>query len=241
MSQSTPAPSIVGVPCGRQLPAHCQRRPGAALAAAVAVVLALSACTASTTSTLARVSAAPSTPGTTSAGADGSAALSLDQGLSIVAPAGALPAGATLAARVAKAPARAPRGLLLAGPTYDLRVSPSTAAQLILTVPVPAARTSGGAPRGALLAYFDPAKRAWVPVAATFDPVAGTLVAHTRHLSIWSVLVLDTNAALANAVQALKGFIGTTSVADQPKCARSDAAAAQNVSAVDISPRRKEI
>jgi hypothetical protein len=206
----------------------------ATIAALVVAVLAPSACTSQFTQSRAAVAASQSSPGSSRAAADGHAELRLPQGLSIVAPAHSLPAGTTLSGKVTKVPVGAPQGLLLSGPTYDLRVSAAPVGSMSLTVPVPAAAptAAGGSPRAALLAYFDPAKHTWVPVTATFDPVTSTLRAKTSHLSIWTVLVFDTKGALSAATGALKGFIGTTATADQPQCPRAEEAKTANVSAV---------
>jgi hypothetical protein len=214
-------------------------RRGATAAALVVAVLAPSACTAQPAQQqAARANSRPSRSlGPSPAAADGHAELRMPQGLSIVAPAHSLPAGTTLNGKVAQSPAPAPAGLLLSGPTYDLSVSAVPVSAMTLTVPVPAATSTaaGGSPRAALLAYFDPAKGTWIPVRATFDPTTSTLRTQTSHLSIWTVLVFDTKAALAAAASALAGFIGTTAAADPPQCARSGEAKAANVSAVSDS------
>lgn len=199
-------------------------RRSATVAILVVAVLAPSACTAAP---------AQSSSGVTHAAADGHAELQLAQGLSIVAPAHSLTAGTTLSGKVATAPGPAPDGLQLSGPTYDLHVSSAPLAAMTLSVPVPPTATvAGGSPRAALLAYFDPARRAWVPVEATFDPATGMLRAQTTHLSTWTVLVLDTKAALSGATRALMLFIGTNATAGQPQCSRGDQAKSANVTAV---------
>jgi hypothetical protein len=201
----------------------------ASIATLVVAVLAPSACSAQTTRAGATAAASP---GSSRAAADGHAELQLPPGLSIVAPAHSLPAGTTLNGKVTTAPAPAPLGLQLSGPTYDLRVSAAPVKAMTLTVPVPAASVASGLPRAALLAYFDPAKRTWVPVNATFDPATRTLRTQTTHLSIWTVLAFDTKAALSSATSALLGFIGTTATATQPQCARAGEAKSSNVTAV---------
>jgi hypothetical protein len=200
----------------------------------VVAVLAPSACSAPPTPARAAVAASQSSPDSSKAAADGHAELRMTDGLSIVAPAHSLPPGTALSGTVTTAPAPAPAGLLMSGPTYDLRVSaaPLNAITLIVPVPAPAATAAGGSPRAAMLAYFDPTRRTWVPVEATFDPAASTLRAQTNHLSIWTVLVFDTKAALSAAAGELTGFIGTSRRADQPQCARAGEAKSANVSAV---------
>lgn len=216
-----------GAPMGRRLPQPGRYvRRTATIATLVVAVLAPSACTAVP---------AQSSPGSTHAAADGHAELQLPQGLSIVASAHSLPAGTTLTGKVATAPAPAPPGLQLSGPTYDLHVSAAPVKAMTLTVRVPAASVASGSPQAALLAYFDPAKRTWVPVTATFDPVTRTLRAQTTHLSTWTVLVFDTKVALSSATSALLGFIGTTATADQPQCARAAEAKPANVTAISTT------
>ena len=135
-------------------------------------------------------------------------------------PAGAVTQAGTLSGSVIKAPVSAPHGMTLSGPVYDLRLTGTALrGHASLTVPVPAPRAGGIAagPNAALLVYYDAAAGRWQPAAAAYNPATRTLSATVGHLSVWSVLQISPQQALATATSALKGFFGVAN-STQPAC-----------------------
>ena len=135
-------------------------------------------------------------------------------------PAGAVTQAGTLSGSVIKAPVSAPHGMTLSGPVYDLRLTGTTLrGHASLTVPVPAPRAGGftAGPNAALLVYYDAAAGRWQPAAADYSPATRTLSATVGHLSVWSVLQISPQQALAAAASTLKGFFGVAS-STQPAC-----------------------
>ena len=149
------------------------------------------------------------------------ATLRLTDGWQVTVPAGSVAGPGTLSARAVPAPAAAPSGLALAGPVQDLQLTGTVLTGPVqLTAPVPLPTTAAGVPPGpnaALLAYFDSAAGNWQPVDASYDPAIHVLTASSPHLSVWSVLVLDTGQVLAAARSALAGFLGVADIAP-PSC-----------------------
>jgi hypothetical protein len=146
------------------------------------------------------------------------------EGLKITIPAGAVGQAGTLSASVVTAPIAAPSGMTLAGPVYDLHlIGTVLRGHADLTVPVPAPHVSGisAGPNAALLVYYDAASGRWEPTAASYNPAARTLSAAVGHLSVWSVLQINPQQALAAAASTLKGFFGVASSAP-PACPDSD-------------------
>jgi hypothetical protein len=149
--------------------------------------------------------------------------LRLPNGLMVSVPAGAVSRPGTLSATVTSAPVRAPSGLKLTGPVYDLRLSRTTlTGQVRLTVPVmpPGQRGQSAGPNAALLAYYNRSDGGWQPVNASYDPGAHVLTATSTHLSIWSVLGVDPAQAMAALNSAFGSFFGAVD-AVQPSCPNS--------------------
>jgi len=69
-----------------------------------------------------------------------------------------------------------------------------------------------------MLVFYNLATHRWQPVAAQYNPAARTLSVITPHLSLWSVLWLDTGKVLSAASNLLKGFIGIAATTTQPSC-----------------------
>jgi hypothetical protein len=152
-----------------------------------------------------------------------SATLRLPDGMTLIVPAGAVTRPGTLSATLTSAPARAPSGLMLTGPVYDLRLSGTTLrGNVRLTVPVilPHLQDQSAAPNAALLVYYSRSSGGWQPVNASYDPATHVLTATSAHLSIWSVLEVDpaqVTAALNGAFGSYFGALGTV----QPSCPNS--------------------
>ena len=111
--------------------------------------------------------------------------------------------------------------MVTAGHTYHLQVfGTRLTGQAHLTLPVPAARRAGAlaGPDAVLLAFYNTGARQWQPVPATYHPSSGTITALTTHLSVWTVLRLNTGKILSAAASLLKGFIGIASTTRQPSC-----------------------
>ena len=108
----------------------------------------------------------------------------------------------------------------IAGPVYHVRVTPGLTGPVRLTLAVPAPTRPGvlAGPQVPLLAFYDTATRRWQPVPATYNAAARTISATTRHLSIWTVLRVDTGKILSDATSLLKGFIGLADTTSQPTC-----------------------
>ncbi|GEM_PF-1497269 len=161
-----------------------------------------------------------------------SSSLRLAGGLEVRVPPGAVSGPGRLSGSVASAPAAAPSGMMLAGPVYRLSVAGTRlTGRVRLTVPVPPLGASGAAagPDAALLVFYDAAAGRWQPVPATYNPAARTLTTTTPHLSVWSVLRLDTGKILAGATDLLKGFIGVADTTAQPACPGSSQLAADGI------------
>jgi hypothetical protein len=110
--------------------------------------------------------------------------------------------------------------MTLSGPVYDLHLTGTVlGGHADLTVPVPVPRAGGIAagPNAALLVYYDAAAGRWQPAAASYNPATRTLSATVGHLSVWPVLQISAQQALAAAASALKGFFGVADSA-QPAC-----------------------
>ena len=149
-----------------------------------------------------------------------SAVLRLQDGLAVSVPAGAVSRPGTLSATITNAPVRAPSGLELTGPVYDLRLSGTTlSGDVRLTVPVLLPRQQGqsAGPNAALLAYYNRSADGWQPVNASYDPATHMLTATSAHLSIWSVLGVDTTQAIAALSSAFGSFFDAVQAA-QPSC-----------------------
>jgi hypothetical protein len=149
------------------------------------------------------------------------ATLHLADGLAVRVPRGAVAGDGMLLGMTTAAPGAAPRGMRLAGPTYDLHVAKTRlTGRVRLSVPVPPPAASGPAagPDDALLAFYDTAKGRWQPIAATYHPATRSLTATSPHLSLWSALRLDTSTVLSQATSLLKGFIGVADTTAQPAC-----------------------
>ena len=158
---------------------------------------------------------------TTQVSPDEAATLHLADGLTVSVPRGTVAGRGILQAKTAAAPGAAPRGMMLAGPTYDLHISRTRlTGRVQLTVPAPPSKTSGPAagPDDALLSFYNTAERTWQPIAATYNPATHSLTATSPHLSLWSALRLDTGTVLSQATSLLKGFIGAADTTDQPAC-----------------------
>lgn len=167
-----------------------------------------------------------------SVSAGNSSTLRMANGLSIKIPRNAAAGTGTLSGSLTQPPAPAPDGMSFAGPAYRLEVTGAKlTGQVQLTVPVPPVAGSGAAagPDAALLAYYDTSSRAWVPVAASYDPAKHTLTALTPHLSVWTVLRVDTAKLLSGAVNLLKGFLDISSTTGQPSCPGQDLLASNGV------------
>jgi hypothetical protein len=152
----------------------------------------------------------------------------MTDGLDVQVPVHAVAGAGTLVGAVAQAPAPAPSGMQFAGPVYRLEVTGARLTEQVrLTVPVPSlSGTAADGPDAALLAYYDNAAHAWVPVEARYDAASGTLTALTPHLSVWTVLRVDTGKLLDGADSLLKGFLDISSTTGQPSCpGQSDLAA----------------
>ena len=150
-----------------------------------------------------------------------SSTLHLAGGLEVRVPASSVTGTGRLSGTVTRAPTAAPSGMTLAGPVYSLRIAGTRlTGHVRLTVPVPMLTGSGSAagPDAALLVFYNPATGRWQPVPAIYDPTAHTLTATTPHLSIWSVLRLDSGEVLSAATSLLKGFIGVADTTAQPAC-----------------------
>lgn len=158
---------------------------------------------------------------TTQVSPDKAAALQLAGGLTVSVPRGTVAGRGVLQGKTTAAPGAAPRGMMLAGPTYDLHISRTRlTGRVQLTVPAPAPGTSGPAagPDDALLAFYNTANGTWQPIAATYHPANHSLTATSPHLSLWSALRLDTGTVLSQARSLLKGFIGVADTTAQPSC-----------------------
>lgn len=166
---------------------------------------------------------------------DRASSLHLPGGLEVSVPRGAVAGDGALLGAVVSAPGAAPQGMMLSGPTYELRIiGARLTGQVRLTVPVPAASVGGPAagPSGALLAFYDTAQGRWQPVTATYDLATRSLMAVSPHLSIWSVLRLDAGEVLAQATSLLKGFIGLADTTAQPACPGTGELTADGITAV---------
>jgi hypothetical protein len=151
------------------------------------------------------------------------AALHLPDGMTVKVPVGAVTGSGTLSASLTTAPARAPTGMQLAGPVYDLRLNGSRlTGRVQLAVPVPRSRQSGlsAGPKAALLVYYDASAHRWQPVNARYDPVTRMLTATSTHLSTWSVLGVDAAKITAQLQSFLAGFFGVAGTS-QPACPNS--------------------
>lgn len=152
-----------------------------------------------------------------------SAVLRLQDGLVVSIPVGAVSRPGTLSGTVTSAPVRAPSGLELTGPVYDLRLSGTTLkGKVRLTVPVipPGQRGQSAGPNAALLVYYNRSAGGWQPVNASYDPGAHVLTATSTHLSIWSVLGVDPAQAMAALNSEFGSFFGAVD-AVQPSCPNS--------------------
>jgi len=112
-----------------------------------------------------------------------SATLRLPGGMTVSVPAGAVTRPGTLSATLTSAPARAPSGLKLTGPVYDLRLSGTILrGDVRLTVPVilPRPQDQSAAPNAALLVYYSRSSGGWQPVNASYDPATHVLTATSR-------------------------------------------------------------
>jgi hypothetical protein len=172
---------------------------------------------------------APAT--TAKVGPGKSASLRMPGGLKVTIPAGAVSQAGTLSGSVITAPIAAPPGMTLSGPVYDLHLNGTVLkGHADLTVPVPAPRAGGieAGPDAALLVYYDTADGRWQPATADYDPSTRTLSATVGHLSVWSVLQISPQQALATAASVLKAFFGVANSA-QPACPGSGRLAALGV------------
>ena len=152
---------------------------------------------------------------------DDAATLHLAGGLAVNVPRGTVAGRGTLLGMTTAAPSAAPRGMTLAGPTYDLRIAQTRlTGRVRLTVPVPPPAVTGpaGGPDDALLAFYNTAKGSWQPIAATYHSATHSLTATSPHLSLWSALRLDASTVLSQATNLLKGFIGAADTTAQPAC-----------------------
>jgi hypothetical protein len=153
-------------------------------------------------------------------------------------PAGAVSGAGTITARSIAPPASAPTGTILVGSSYDVEV---TGAKLTgtATLRLPAAPPSGPSgrspPDAVLVAFYDTATHSWTPVATTYDAVAHTATVATSHLSIWSVISVDTKALTDQAFGALKAFLGTNNTATQPTCSGTAEASSKGIKATSSS------
>jgi hypothetical protein len=102
-----------------------------------------------------------------------------------------------------------------------------------LTLPVPVLPATGvrAGPDVAMLAYYDASTGRWRPVRAVYHPASHTISAASGHLSVWTVLRVDTGQLLGAAANALKGFIGIASTTSQPSCPGRSRLAADGVAA----------
>jgi hypothetical protein len=158
--------------------------------------------------------------------------LNLAGGLQVSLPAGSVARAGRLTGAVVRAPAAAPAGLAFAGGVYRLRVTGTKlTGRAQLTLPVPALRGKGAlaGPDVALLAYYDASAGRWQPVPAVYHPASRTITATSAHLSVWTVLRIDTGKILAAAASALKGFIGVASTTAQPSCPGASQLAADGI------------
>jgi hypothetical protein len=207
-----------------RLISRCKRWHAIALAVAVALVATGCSSQQHTTDTAALAATVSVNPGQATS-------LRLPDGLQVSVPVGGVTRAGTLSATVIRAPAAAPRGMELAGPVYDLHLTGTTLRHAVrLVVPIPRPRQQGvlAGPNSALLVYYDSAAGRWEPIAASYSRAARTLTAFSPHLSIWSVLQLDAQQALAAATSALKSFFGFADAA-QPTCPNSAKLAAMGV------------
>ena len=159
-----------------------------------------------------------------------STTLRLSAGMTVSVPAGAVTRPGTLSATIISAPTRAPSGLKLTGPVYDLRLSGTTLrGDVRLTVPVILLRPQGqsAAPNAALV-HYSRSSGGWQPVNASYDPVTHVLAATTSHLSIWSVLGVDPAQVMAALNSAFGSYFGALSTV-QPSCPNSAQLAALKV------------
>jgi hypothetical protein len=150
-----------------------------------------------------------------------SAVLSMAGGVHVSVPTGSVTRAGKLTGTIISAPATAPGGMALTGHAYRLQLTGTRlTGQVRLTLPVPAPRQRGvlAGPDAVLLAFYDTATGQWQPVPASYDPSLGTITAVSSHLSVWTVLRLDTGKILAAATRALQGFIGIASTTGQPSC-----------------------
>jgi hypothetical protein len=152
-----------------------------------------------------------------------STTLRLPDGLTVSVPPGAVTRPGTLSATLTSAPVRAPAGLRLTGPVYDLRLSGTTLrGDVRLSVPVsrPRQHDESAGPNAALLVYYNHSAGRWQPVNASFDPVTRVLTATSAHLSVWSVIGVDPAQTLAALKSALGNFFGVAGVG-KPSCPNS--------------------
>lgn len=147
--------------------------------------------------------------------------LRLAGGVSVTVPAGSVASPGRLTGEVVHSPGPAPSGLAFAGQVYRLQVSGTeVTGHVSLTLPVPsllANRVRAG-PDAAMLAYYDAATGRWQPVPAVYHPASHTISAASAHLSVWTVLRVDTDKILGAAANALKRFIGMAGTTSQPSC-----------------------
>src|SRR5450759_4592034 len=150
------------------------------------------------------------------------ARLALPDGASVEVPAGAVGSPGELTGRTTGAPAPAPTGTVLGSKVYDF-TGPAPAAPVTVTLPVAPAVFSAATPAGApppsvaALAFFDAPSGSWQLVPARYDPAARTISAATPHLSLWTVLRVDTGRLAGLAGRALNNYLGAANVA-QPDC-----------------------
>jgi hypothetical protein len=83
-----------------------------------------------------------------------------------------------------------------------------------------------------VLAFYNTAMRRWQPVPAAYHPSAGTITAMSTHLSVWTVLRLDTGKILSAAASLLKRFVGIASTSSQPSCPGAAELTADGIRAV---------
>jgi len=115
----------------------------------------------------------------------------------------------------------------LLGSTYHFEVEHSRlTGQVTLALPVSGV-ASGTAP--VWLAYFNGKTGRWVPVPSRYDRKTHTVTGTSTHLSVWSVIGLDTAKVTEPLAQAVKGFFGIADAA-QPSCPGSASAAGIKVS-----------
>ena len=193
-----------------KVPVPC-RRTVVAISIAAAVLLAAcgqNANSSGTSITKASVSLSPRSTTT----------LHLGNGLSVTVPVHSVQGTGNLTGSEVSAPSPAPTDYFNDGPTYRLEITGTTLdGPVTLKVPVPPA--SG--PNDALLAYFDTTTATWIPVPANYNAQTGILTAISRHLSIWSVLRVDSGKVLNAVKSSLEGFLGITTSAAQPSCPNS--------------------